>query len=145
MHELHNNIKTVRAIEPKAVGTTGSSNGSLSGIIDRLGYRAVEFIYGYGTIPSTTETITPVVLESDTTGGSFTSVADADLVGTEADAAIAATTTTRVSGTSKNVFKKVGYKGTKRYLKTRVYGVGTATAIVSAVAVLHSPRHAPAA
>jgi hypothetical protein len=134
----------VKAIQPKAVGTTGALNGSLSGVIDTLGYRGVEFIYGYGTSAAVTDVITPVVLESDTTGGTFTSVADADLVGTESEARYPAVTG-RTSGVSQNFFSKLGYKGNKRYLKTRMYGVGTATAIVSAVAVLHTPRHAPAA
>lgn len=143
MHELYSNAAVLKAIEPKAVGTTGATNGSLSGVIPVAGYRGVTFLYSYGTIPSTTEQILPVVLECETSGGSFTSVADADLIGTEAAAGIAATTTTRVSGVSKNVSKKLGYKGSKSFLKTRVYGIGTATAIVSAVALLHNPRHAP--
>lgn len=145
MHEIHSNIKAVKAIQPKAVGTSGALNGSLSGVIDTLGYRGVEFIYGYGTTAAVTDVVTPVVLECETSGGTFTSVADADLIGTEAAAAMPATATTRVSGVSMNFNSKLGYKGSKRFLKTRLYGIGTATAIVSAVALLHTPRHAPAA
>lgn len=143
MNDFHNQF-TLKAqvIYPQAVGTTGATNGVLSGVIDRRGYGGVEFIYSYGTIPSTTESITPVVLECETSGGSFTSVADGDLIGTEAAAGVAAAT--RVSGSTKNVSKKLCYKGNKPFLKTRMYGVGTATAIVSAAALLHNPRRLPA-
>ncbi len=143
MDDFHNRFSLkAQVIYPQAVGTTGATNGVLSGIIDRRGYGGVEFLISYGTIPSTTESITPVVLECATTGGSFTSVADADLIGSEAAAGIAAAT--RVSGSTKNVAKKLAYKGAQPFVKLRVYGVGTATALVSATAQLHNPRHMPA-
>lgn len=142
--DLHNNVKVNSlGVYPQAVGTTGAANGVTTGIIDRRGYGGVEFIFGYGTIPSTTETITPVVLECATTGGTFTSVADADLIGTEAAAGIAAGT--RTSGSTKNTFKSVGYKGNQPYVKAKLYGVGTATALVSIIPVLHTPRSLPPA
>lgn len=135
MHDLHNNIKVVHAITPQAVGTTGAANGKLSAVIDRLGFGAAEFVFSSGASASVADTITPIVYESDTaTSAGFTAVADADLVGLED----ALTLTAAKSG-------KVGYKGGKRYLGLRLYGLGTATAIVSAVAILGHPRHAPAA
>lgn len=142
MRDLHNNVKIERAIVPQAVGTTGIANGKLSGAIDRLGYRGVEFVIGYGVSAAVTDVVTPVLYEGDATDGSFTSVADANLIGTEAEASFPAVTG-RTSGVSQNMFKKLGYKGDKRYLKLRLYGVGTATCVVSAAAVLHTPRHAP--
>ena len=142
--DLHHNVKVnTLGIYPQAVGTTGSANGVTTAAIDRAGYGGVEFIFGYGTIPSTTETISVVITESDASTGGFTSVADADLIGTEAAAGIAAGT--RTSGSTKDAFKSVGYVGNKRYVKAKLYGVGTATALVSAVAVLHNPRHSPPA
>src|SRR5690606_6904562 len=123
MRDMHNNIKVVHAITPAAVGTTGIAGGKLSAAVDRRGYDSVEFVYSTGTSASAADTITPVVYEGDATDGSFTSVADADLLGTEAPITLA----TAASG-------KIGYRGNKRYLKLRLYGTGTATAIVSAVA-----------
>lgn len=142
--DLHSNVKVVRAIVPAAVGTTGIGNGKLSGVIDRRGYGGVEFIYGFGTSAAVTDVVNAIVYECATSGGSFTSVADADLIGTEAAASYPAVTG-RTSGVSQNFFSKLGYKGNQPFLKTRLYGIGTATCIVSAAAVLHSPRHAPAA
>jgi len=132
MRDMHNNISILHAISPQAVGTSGIAGGKLSGALDRRGFEAVEFVYSSGASASVADTITPVVYEGDTTNGSFTSVASADLLGTEA----ALTLTAAKSG-------RVGYIGSKRYLKLRLYGTGTATAIVGAVAVLGKPSVLP--
>lgn len=132
MRDMHNNISILHAISPAAVGTTGIAGGKLSGALDRRGFESVEFIYSSGASASVADTITPVVYEGDTTNGSFTSVAAADLVGTEAPLTLSAAK----SG-------KVGYVGSKRYLKLRLYGTGTATAVVAAVAVLGNPAIRP--
>jgi hypothetical protein len=136
MMDMHSNISVLRAIKPVAVGTTGAANGQLSAILDRQGFESVEFVYQSGGSASVADTITPVVLEAAATGDSFTSVAAADLLGTEA-----ALTLTTAAG----VIGRVGYRGSKRYLKFRLYGLGTATAIVSAAAVLGNPHQAPVA
>lgn len=134
MKDLHSNIKVIQAITPQAVGTTGAANGKTSGVIDRQGYEAVEFIMSAGLSATVADTITPVVKECDTTGGTFTSVADEDLLGTEDPLTLSAAAS-----------KSVGYRGNKRYLKFQLYGTGTATAIVAAEAVLGSPNIAPVA
>ena len=136
MRDMHSNIKVVHAITPQAVGTTGAANGKTSAIIDKRGYDAVEFVFQSGASASVADTINPIVLEADATGDSFTSVADADLVGTEA----AQKLTLSAAGSS-----KIGYIGNKRYLKLRLYGLGTATAIVGAVAVLGRASQRPVA
>ena len=142
MRDIHNNIKVVNAIPPAAVGTTGIANGALSAAIDRRGYQGVEFVFGYGVSAAVTDVVTPVIYECDTATGTFTSVADADLIGTEAEASFPAVTG-RTSGVNQNFAAKLGYKGSKPFLKARLYGVGTATCVVSAAALLHTPRHAP--
>jgi hypothetical protein len=135
MHELHNNIKVVHAITPQAVGTTGAANGRLSAVIDRQGFKQVEFVFSSGASASVADTITPIVYESDTaTTAGFAAAADADLVGTETPLTLTAAKT-----------GKVGYKGSKRYVGIRLYGLGTATAIVAATALLGGPRRAPVA
>lgn len=134
MRDMHNNISVLHAITPQAVGTSGIAGGKLSGVLDRRGFESVEFIYSSGASASVADTITPVIYEGTTTGGSFTSVADADLLGAET----ALTLTAAKSG-------RVGYNGNKRYLKIRLYGTGTATAVVGAVAVLGKASQAPIA
>ena len=136
MRDMHNNIKVVHAITPQAVGTTGAANGKLSSIIDRRGYDSLEYVFQSGASASAADTINPVMLEADATGDSFTSVADADLLGTEAGQKLTLT----AAGSS-----KIGYNGNKRYTRLRLYGLGTATAIVSAVAVLGKASQRPVA
>ena len=145
MRDLHNNIKVVRAITPAAVGTTGIAGGQLSGVLDRRGYEAVEFVISHGTAGVTSDTTTVIVYECATSDGSFTSVADANLLGTEAAAGLPAEATSRTSGVGKNIATKVGYIGTKRFLKIRLYGIGHATGLVSANAVMHRAGLAPVA
>ena len=142
MPSLHYNVKAVRAVSPVAIGTTGT--GKTSAAIDRSGYLGVEVIVDYGTVTATNAAFTLLLTEADTTNGSFTSVADEDLNGTEAAAGLAAAAT-RTSGVSKNVTKQVGYLGIKKYLKAKISSTVTAGTPVGVTFLLHTPRHAPAA
>lgn len=138
MHDLHNNCLVKRVISPVAVGTTGT--GLTGTIIDRQGYGGVEFLISYGTATATAYTNTITVLEGDATG-SMTSVADADLLGTEALAGMAAGA--RTSGSGKNITKSIGYKGNARYVTVKEVPTATAAAIIGVDAILHSPEDAP--
>lgn len=133
MRDMHNNIKVLAAIVPQAVGTTGAANGQLGAVIDRQGFESLEFTFQAGPTGTAGDRVHPGVLESDASNGSFTSVADADLLGDESPL------------TGAGGIGKVGYVGAKRYARLRLYGVGTATAIVSAQAVLGNPNLAPVA
>lgn len=130
-NDLHSNMKVLRGVSPVAIGTTGT--GQVGKIIDRQGYGGLEFIVAYGTITATNAVYTVVVKEGDVTG-TMTSVADADLIGTEALAGLAAAV--RTSGTTKNVSKKIGYRGSKRYVQCGVKSTVTAATLVSIDAIL---------
>lgn len=138
MKDSHNTMKVTRAISPVALGTTGT--GKTSVVIDRAGYEGVEFIYGVGAVTATNATVTPVMKECSTSNGSFTSVADADLLGTESAIGQAAT---RTSGVSKNVTKRVGYRGSKRYLTIGLVNTVSAGIIGHADAILTNPLNGP--
>jgi hypothetical protein len=143
MRDIHNSIRVLTAIPPKAIGTSGATNGSLSGILDTKGYDSHEFIINHGIVGATGDTTTPVILESATTGGTFTSVSNDDLLGTEAAASLPAAP--RVSGSTQNFSTKIGYRGTKRFLRIRLFGVGHATGIVSATLVSTKANREPVA
>ncbi len=87
-----------------------------------------------------------VVKEGDTSG-TLTSVADADLLGTEVLAGIGLVA--RTSGSGKNVVKRIGYKGNKRYVAAYIGTVSAAVVTVANIfgisAILHSPSLAPVA
>ena len=146
MRDLHNSIRVLKAIPPQAIGTTGAANGSLSDVIDTRGYESVEFIVSHGSGGASVADVTTAILyESDSaTAASFTSVADADLLGTELGIGCPAENP-RTSGVGKNKTAKLGYKGNKRYLRLRLYAIGTATSIVSAQAVLSHAARRPTA
>lgn len=139
MHDLHSNMRTKTALAPAAGTTVAGRTGK---VIDRQGYGGVEFVIAYGSVTATNATIVPTILEGDVTG-TLTSVANSDLIGTEALAALPAQATSRTSGTGKNVTTRIGYKGTKRYCQLKYVATVTAATIVGAIAVLHSPELGP--
>lgn len=141
MRDLHHNIRRLRSISPIAIGTTGT--GKTGVIVDRANAQAVEFEFDYGTITATSATIVPTVFHGDTTGA-MTSIADSDLIGTEALAGISAGTP-RTSGVNKNVSKRLGYKGIKRYVQAKLVSTITAAPPVAATVLLGYPFDAPLA
>lgn len=141
MHDLHNNIAVKRVISPVAIGGNATKTGI---VIDRQGYGGIEFIASYGAVTTTGTIDTLVVKEGDVTG-TLTSVADADLLGTEALASLLAATP-RTSGTTQNVSKRIGYKGSKRYVSVNAISTGvTSVGCVGIDAILHSPGVGPTA
>lgn len=138
--DLHNSCKLVHALTPAAAGTTGT--GRSSDIIDRKDYNGVEILLHYGTATTTGYAVAVIAKEGDATG-SMTSIADADLLGTEALAGLAAQATARTSGTGQNVAKRLGYLGRKRYVQVSMINTGAATGITGATCLLHNPSIAP--
>jgi len=139
MRDLHNQIRIMRSISPVAVGTTGT--GKTGTIIDRKDFDSVEAEFSYGTITATNAVITATLLHGDATGA-MTSVADADLIGTELLASIPAGTP-RTSGSNKNVTKRLGYIGLKRYVQAKIVSTITAGPPVGANILLGMPETAP--
>lgn len=141
-NDLHNNIVAKLVIAPIAIGANATKTGK---IIDRQGYGGVEFIASYGAVTTTGTICTLVAFEGDVTG-SMTSVADADLLGTEALASLLAQSTARADESGKNVTKRMGYKGTKRYVRIDAVGSGTTSVgCVSVEAILFNPNLLPTA
>lgn len=137
-NDLHNNMKQVISNLPLVLGTGGTNTGA---IIDRQGYGGVEFVVEYGSITTTGTIVTAVMLEGDATG-SMTSVADADMLGTEALASL--DEGARTAGTGKEVAKRVGYNGDKRYVQLNLVHTGTSSVgAVAASAILFNPEYAP--
>ena len=138
--DLHNKIVHDHALTAAAAGTTGT--GRSSDIIDRKGFDGVEWLINYGTATATGYNVSVVVFEGETTGA-MTSVADADLLGTEALAGLAAQATTRTSGVGLNVAKRIGYKGLKRYTQLSLINLAASTGITGASIMLYNPKAAP--
>lgn len=142
MEHLHENVKALRVIAPIAIGANATKTGK---VIDRQGYGGVEFVASYGAVTTTGSIVTLIVKEGDATGN-MTSVADGDLVGTETLASLPVQATSRTSEVGKNVTKRVGYKGIKRYVSVDAVSTGTTSVgCVSIEALLFNPMLAPVA
>lgn len=137
--DLHNNVRTKTVISPLAIGANATKTGL---VVDRQGYGGVQFIASYGAVTTTGTVVTLVVKEGDVTG-TMTSVADAYLLGTEALASLPAATP-RTAGTTKEVTKRIGYIGNKRYVSVDAVQTGvTSVGCVAVAALLHKPYNAP--
>lgn len=138
--DLHGSIRTKTVISPVAIGANATKTGI---VVDRQGYGGVEFVASYGAVTTTGSIVTLVVKEGDVTG-TLTSVSDSYLLGTEALASLLAGA--RVAGTGKEVTKRIGYIGTKRYVSVDAVQTGTTSVgCVGVAALLHSPNVAPTA
>jgi hypothetical protein len=137
--DLHNSVRSLTGITPVAIG----ANGTITGLVkDRQGYGGIEILVAYGSVTTTGSVVTLVVKEGDVTG-TMTSVADASLLGTEALASLPAATP-RTAGTTKEVTKRIGYVGNKRYVSCDMVKTGvTSVGMVSATILLHSPYNGP--
>lgn len=138
MYDLHNNSRSKTVISGLAIGANATKSGI---VIDRQGYGGVEFLVNYGAVTTTGSIVTLVVKDGDATGA-LTSVADTYLLGTETLASLAAGA--RVAGTGKEVTKRIGYVGIKRYVTVDVVQTGvTSVGVVSVTALLHVPENSP--
>jgi hypothetical protein len=128
--DLFNNVKVARMISPISPAATGTIN---SQIVDTAGFNSCTVVIAAGAQGAGVTGVTPILQESNTTTtGEFTAVADADLLGTEAAAVLSA-----AAGANKQA--KLGYVGSKRYVRLQLGVTGSATGVYSAVAVLGHP------
>lgn len=140
MRDLHNNMDVERVLSPQAKTTIAMQLGK---VIDLKGYEGCEFVISYGEITATDATLTPLIKDGDVTG-TLASVADTYLLGTEAGAGIAAGTP-RTSNSNKNVTKRIGYIGNKRYVTAGLSSTVTAATIVSIDVIKGMPSRQPVA
>jgi hypothetical protein len=136
MNDLHNNINVKRAISPVSVSDTTAQVGQ---IIDRQGYGSLEYIIATGSLADSDATFAVLLEEGDASNLSdAAAVADADLLGTEAQASF--------TFDDDNKVFKLGYKGHKRYTRLTITPANNSSAaVLSAVAVLGHPSVAPTA
>jgi len=124
MSDLHNSIHLAPALNTSAITSSTTTNGN---IIDMQGYGAVEFAIQSATL--TDGTYTPLIQEGSAANLSdATTVAAADLHGTTASATFALT--------DDNVVKKIGYVGSKRYVRLSIVSTSVTTGgTISALAI----------
>ena len=117
--DIYNQIEPSVSVAPQFV----NSNTTLTGTgVDLRGFEGCLILLPAGAIAgsSSANIYTPEVQESDSSDTGFTAVADANLIGTEAAAVH--------NGGTDSTVKKIGYIGTKRYVRVVI----TTTAFTTA-------------
>lgn len=107
MRDFHNNL-----LVKSAIGSTRVTDNTaqVSTIIDRQGFESVEFVINVGTVADADTTIAALLEEGDTANLSDNAtVSSTDSLGTQAGAGF--------QFDSDNQVRKIGYIGTKRYLR----------------------------
>lgn len=134
MKDLYNKLSIQRAISPVSVA---DNTAQVSQIIDRRGYEAVLFAILLGSIADADMTSTILLEHGDAANLSdAAAVSDDDMLGTELLAAF--------QFDSDNGTKKLGYIGTKRYLRLTVTPVNNASAmLIAACAILGHAAQEP--
>jgi len=135
MQDLHSNI------HPTGVAVTANADNTatVSGIIDRQGYNSLEFLIATGTLADVNATFTVLVQDGAAANLSdAANVSDADLLGTEVLAGFA-------FGDDDEA-RKIGYKGSKRYVQCTVTPAdNTSAAPIAIIPLLGHPGSAPTA
>ena len=136
MNDLHNNLDIRRVISPVSVSDTTAQVGQW---IDRVGYGSLELAILIGSVADADATFTVLVEDADASDKSDSaSVADASLLGTETLAGFQFDDDDKV--------RKIGYRGSRRYVRLTVTPVGNASAaVIAACAMLGDPLSAPTA
>jgi hypothetical protein len=119
--DLKNDIKIANALNITSITT----NTTTAGVeIDTQGYESVTFEIITGA--RTDGTVTPLIQETDTSGSYSGSVDDDNLIGLEADAAISVAQSR----------SRVGYIGTKRYVKLSLVSTSVTTGLTAGASVI---------
>jgi len=135
--DLMNNINPLSAIPPAAA--TADNTPWVSSIIDTAGYDSLTFVFVTGTEADADAVFTLTMEHGDNSGLSDTSVpAATDLIGTTALGSF--------TFADDNKTRKIGYIGTKRYVRATVTPTNNAgNAFLAGIAILGHPHIAATA
>lgn len=122
-YDLVNNIKVVNAVNSADL----TDDSSVSAAIDTAGFESVTVIAQMSAFTSGAGKIS--ISECDTSAGSFTAVAESDLINAPESMAAA------------GAVSKVGYRGHKQFIKVKIAKDSAISATVGAVVILGNARH----
>jgi hypothetical protein len=136
MRDQKNSLAFRPVIAPVVVGDNTAQIGT---IIDRLGFDALTFVVCAGILADTDATFDTLLEESDASDMSgANAVAAGNLLGSQSSGDFIFS--------DDGAVKSVGYVGNKRYVRLTITPAGnTASAPITALAVLGRPRTAPTA
>ena len=129
--DMFSQVRPFVAIDIDTIATNVTTTGD---IIDTQGFESVTLGLIVGT---TTDGDYTLQLKDSADGTTFTVVADADLLGTEAAASFTA-------DTDDDKITKLGYIGIKRYVRAEIVSASTTTgSVIGAWGVLGDPKSGP--
>lgn len=144
MRDLCTSVVLKRAISPAA--TAADNTALVSQTIDRLGFDSLMFGILTGSLPDADVTYTVLIEDGDASNLSdAAAVADGDLIG--ADPASASTPEVQAGFTfaADDQVRKIGYRGTKRYVRLTITPANnTGASLIAAFALLGNAEHKPA-
>lgn len=120
IRDLKNTLDVVHSLEP-AVRATGTANGAVA---DLLGFNSAAVVVYFGAYTNGTHTPT---LEHSDDGTTFVATVSTDL-----DGSFVAVS----SAGGANTLQRVGYRGSKRYLRAVMTVASGATGAASAAAII---------
>lgn len=133
--DLHSKIRVVTALAPVSVANTAAQTGAT---IDLQGYESCEFAIQPGALFAASVFAVKLQHGDLANGSDMADVAAADLLGTAAAASFVAA--------DANVARKLGYRGTKRYVRIVITPTTNGGAsLLAATALLSHARNQPAA
>lgn len=128
MNDIHNSIKVSRAIAPVSVA---DNTAQVSQILDTANFNMTELIIALGSIADADVTFTVLMEEGDAANLSdAATVATADLLGTIAQA--------NFQFDSDNLTRKIGYIGSKRYIRATITPANNSSAALLAAVWLQA-------
>lgn len=132
--DLVNNLDVKRGISPVSVA---DNTAQVSQIFDMQGFLSVAALILIGSVADADATFTVLVEEGDAANLSdAAAVADADLIGSEALAGF--------QFDDDNECRKIGYIGSKRYIRVTITPANNASAALLALAFVGEPEDKPA-
>lgn len=134
--DLFNNLKVVQAIAP---GTYKGGESPTGAAIDTAGFESVTLALVVGG--STDEQT--LTLKHSYDNSSYADVDAADVIAGPGNDAAAILSAFKATGTTDDVVKVLGYKGSRRYLKVESTSSGGDGAAYSVIALLGHPKYRP--
>ena len=136
MRDFANGIEVRRAISPAAA--FADNTVITSQIVDLLGFQKAVFAIALGALAAGANFAVTVEHGEDPALADATAVPAVILTGTLASASF--------DSTAANKVRKIGYVGSKRYVRLKITPAGNAApSFISATAILGMPRFAPTA
>ncbi len=128
--DSYSNMKVVNAVAPVSQTNTTDRVGIT---VDTQGFEKAMFVLLNGLL---NDLVATILIEDSPNDSDWTAVVDANLLGLEADLAIAADDDTKVA--------QIGYNGPQRYVRmTYTVATGSGANLIGAACILSNPHRAP--